>query len=209
MKKICILICITVIIMSFSAVVFADDKVPELSYTSLSAPQPVIAPAEKEAVSGIAVMHDFLITCGFAGAVIFESIAAVDKYTPEITGNDYTLFVEGEQANAFSFKYTDNPTEHIEEVSISEVNDGSGKVISYDAKNNKIIAHNAGEATIYLSQPETETIKAGNSAKYPPKRPFSVQRHDSLSAGKGKVFLRRKGMRPQDRAWQPCISRDG
>ena len=90
----------------------------------------------------------------------------IEKYTPEITGNNYTLLVEGEQANAFSFKYTDNPTEHIEVVSISEVNDGSGKVISYDAKNNKIIAHNAGEATIYLSQPETETIKAGNSAKY-------------------------------------------
>lgn len=90
----------------------------------------------------------------------------IEKYTPEITGNNYTLLVEGEQANAFSFKYTDNPTEHIEVVSISEVNDGTGKVISYDAKNNKIIAHNAGEATIYLSQPETETIKAGNSAKY-------------------------------------------
>ena len=90
----------------------------------------------------------------------------IEKYTPEITGNNYTLLVEGEQANAFSFKYTDNPTAHIHVVSISEVNDGSGKVISYDTKNNKIIAHNAGEATIYLSQQETETIKAGNSAKY-------------------------------------------
>ena len=90
----------------------------------------------------------------------------IEKYTPEITGNNYTLLVEGEQANAFSFKYTDNPTEHIEVVSIAEVNDGSGKVISYDAINNKIIAHNAGEATIYLSQQETETIKAGTSATY-------------------------------------------
>ena len=90
----------------------------------------------------------------------------IEKYTPEITGNNYNLFVDEEQANAFSFKYTDNPVEHIEVISISEVNDGTGKVISYDAKNNKIIAHNAGEATIYLSQPETETIKAGNSAKY-------------------------------------------
>ena len=90
----------------------------------------------------------------------------IEKYTPEITGNNYNLFVDEEQANAFSFKYTDNPVEHIEVISISEVNDGSGKVISYDAKNNKIIAHNAGEATIYLSQAETETIKEGNSAKY-------------------------------------------
>ena len=90
----------------------------------------------------------------------------IEKYTPEITGNDYALFVGEEQLNAFSLKYTDNPIAHIEVVSISEVNDGTGKVISYDAKNNKIIAHNAGEATIYLSQPETETIQAGTSAKY-------------------------------------------
>ena len=90
----------------------------------------------------------------------------IEKYTPEITGNDYALFVDGEQLNAFSFKYTDNPTEHIEVISISEVNDGSGKVISYDAINNKIIAHNAGEATIYFTQQETETIKAGTSATY-------------------------------------------
>ena len=90
----------------------------------------------------------------------------IEKYTPEITGNNYTLFVDGEQANAFNFKYTNNPTAHIEMVSISEVNDGSGKVISYDAANNKIIAHNAGEATIYFTQAETETIKAGNSTRY-------------------------------------------
>ena len=90
----------------------------------------------------------------------------IEKYTPEITGNDYALFVGEEQSNAFSLKYTDNPTAHIQVVSISEVNDGTGKVISYDAKNNKIIAHNAGEATIYLSQPETGTIQAGTSATY-------------------------------------------
>ena len=90
----------------------------------------------------------------------------IEKYTPEIIGNNYALFVGGEQQNAFSFKYTDNPTVHIDVVSISEVNDGSEVVISYDAINNKIIAHNAGEATIYLSQAETETIKAGTSAEY-------------------------------------------
>ena len=90
----------------------------------------------------------------------------IEKYTPEIIGANYNLMVGGEQLNAFSFKYTDNPTAHIDVVSISDVNDGTRKVISYDAKNNKIIAHNAGEATIYLSQPETETIKAGNSATY-------------------------------------------
>ena len=90
----------------------------------------------------------------------------IEKYTPEIIGANYNLMVGGEQLNAFSFKYTDNPTAHVDVVSISDVNDGSGNVISYDAVNNKIIAHNAGEATIYFAQAETETIKAGNSAKY-------------------------------------------
>ncbi len=90
----------------------------------------------------------------------------IDKYTPEITGNNYSLQVDGEQTNAFSFKYTENPTAHISIVSISAVNDGSGKVISYDAANNKIIAHNAGTATIYFTQTETETINAGTSAEY-------------------------------------------
>ena len=103
----------------------------------------------------------------------------IDKYTPEITGNDYTLFVEGEQANAFSFKYTDNPIAHIEVVSISAVNDGRGKVISYDAKNNKIIAHNAGEATIFFTQQETETIKDGTSAKFTVK----VSKHQTAFSG--------------------------
>ena len=103
----------------------------------------------------------------------------IDKYTPEITGNDYTLFVEGEQANAFSFKYTDNPIAHIEVVSISAVNNGSGKVISYDAKDNKIIAHNAGEATIYFTQQETETIKDGTSAKFTVK----VSKHQTAFSG--------------------------
>lgn len=90
----------------------------------------------------------------------------IDKYTPEITGNNYSLQVDGEQTNAFSFKYTENPTAHISILSISAVNNGSGKVISYDAANNKIIAHNAGTATIYFTQTETETIKAGTSAEY-------------------------------------------
>ena len=90
----------------------------------------------------------------------------IEKYTPEITGNNYNLFVDEEQANAFNFKYTNNPTEHIKILSISEVNDGSGMVISYDAANNKIIAHNAGVAEIYFTQAETETIKAGTSATY-------------------------------------------
>lgn len=103
----------------------------------------------------------------------------IEKYIPEITGNNYTLLVEGKQANAFSFKYTDNPTEHIKVISISEVNDGSGKVISYDAINNKIIAHNAGEATIYFTQQETETIKAGTSATYT----ITVSKHQTSFSG--------------------------
>ena len=84
LRKICILLCITVIVMSFSAVVFACEESETVLFTSLSAPQPVIAPVEKEVVSGIAVMHEFFITCGFSGAVAFESVAAADKYMPEI-----------------------------------------------------------------------------------------------------------------------------
>ena len=109
----------------------------------------------------------------------------IEKYTPEITGNNYALFVDEEQLNAFSFKYTDNPTAHIQMVSISEVNNGSEEVISYDAKNNKIIAHNAGKATIYFTQQETETIKAGTSATYT----ITVSKHQTSFGGEAYSML--------------------
>ena len=103
----------------------------------------------------------------------------IEKYTPEFSGNNYALFVDREQANAFTFKYTSNPTVHIEVVSISNVNNGSGKVISYDAVNNKIIAHNAGVAEIYFTQAETETIKAGTSAAYT----ITISKHQTSFSG--------------------------
>lgn len=90
----------------------------------------------------------------------------IDKYTPVITGANHSMEVGDELTSAFSFEHTANPTAHISITSISAINNGNGKVIEYDAANNKIIAHNAGVATIYLEQAETETIKHGTSATY-------------------------------------------
>lgn len=90
----------------------------------------------------------------------------VDKFDPVMTGANTILSVDGQQANAFTFNHVDNPTPHIKVTSIDPINNGNGKVIEYDAANNKIIAHNAGTATIYFTQAETSTIKSGTSAIY-------------------------------------------
>lgn len=90
----------------------------------------------------------------------------VDKFDPVMTGANTILSVDGQQANAFTFNHVDNPTPHITVTSIDPINNGNGKVIEYDAANNKIIAHNAGTATIYFTQAETSTIKSGTSATY-------------------------------------------
>lgn len=90
----------------------------------------------------------------------------IDKYTPVMTGANHSMEVGDEQATAFTLEHTDNPTAHISITSISAINNGDGKVIEYDAANNKIIAHNAGVATIYFTQAETSTIKSGTSATY-------------------------------------------
>ncbi len=90
----------------------------------------------------------------------------IDKYTPVFTGSNQSLKVGGEVSGVFSFEHTENPEAHITVTSISDVNNGSGKVIEYDAVNNKIIAQNAGTATIYFTQAETSTIKSGTSATY-------------------------------------------
>ena len=90
----------------------------------------------------------------------------VDKFDPVMTGANTILNVDGQQANAFTFNHVDNPTPHITVTSIDPINNGDGKVIEYDAANNKIIAHNAGTATIYFTQTETSTIKPGTSATY-------------------------------------------
>ena len=90
----------------------------------------------------------------------------VDKFDPVMTGANTILSVDGQQANAFTFNHVDNPTPHITVTSIDPINNGNGKVIEYDAANNKIIAHNAGTAAIYFTQAETSTIKSGTSATY-------------------------------------------
>lgn len=90
----------------------------------------------------------------------------VDKFDPVMTGANTMLSVDGQQANAFTFNHVDNPTPQITVTSIDPINNGNGKVIEYDAANNKIIAHNAGTATIYFTQAETSTIKSGTSATY-------------------------------------------
>ena len=90
----------------------------------------------------------------------------VDKFDPVMTGANTILSVDGQQANAFTFNHVDNPTPQITVTSIDPINNGNGKVIEYDAANNKIIAHNAGTADIYFTQAETSTIKSGTSATY-------------------------------------------
>ena len=89
----------------------------------------------------------------------------IEKYTPEITGSNATMLVGDELLNAFTFKNTLNPTAVITTKSISDIRDGD-KVITYDAAENKIIAHNAGIAEIYFYQAPTTTIEEGYSATY-------------------------------------------
>ncbi|MBO4987031.1 MAG: T9SS type A sorting domain-containing protein [Paludibacteraceae bacterium] len=89
----------------------------------------------------------------------------IEKYTPEITGSDATILVGEEIPNAFTFKNTSNPTAIITKKSISDIRNGED-VITYDATENKIIAHNAGIAEIYFVQDPTSTIEGGTSATY-------------------------------------------
>lgn len=102
----------------------------------------------------------------------------IDQYTPVMTGSNQSMMVDGEQETAFTLEHVDGPVAHISVISISSVNNGNGKVIEYDAANNKIIAHNAGVAEIYFTQAETETIKKGTSATYT----YTVYKYNSTFA---------------------------
>ena len=84
MKKICILLCVTVLMLSFSAVSFAEPEKKTEKTVCLSAPAVYIVPAENDNVHGAVSMHEFLITCGFSAFIIDGDYVAVDKYTPEI-----------------------------------------------------------------------------------------------------------------------------
>ena len=95
-----------------------------------------------------------------------------------MSGANSTLSVDEQQNTAFSFVHASNPTPHIEVTSIDPINNGNGKVIEYDAVNNKIIAHNAGTATIYFTQAETSTIKSGTSATYT----YTVEKYNNTLA---------------------------
>ncbi|MCQ2348117.1 MAG: InlB B-repeat-containing protein [Paludibacteraceae bacterium] len=72
------------------------------------------------------------------------------------------LTVGDVKANAFTFTHADNPTVSIVENSISPINDGSGKVITY--ADNKITAVNAGSATITFTQAPTDKVEEGTFA---------------------------------------------
>ena len=89
----------------------------------------------------------------------------IEKYTPEITGSNATILVGEEILNAFTFKNTSNPTAIITKKSISDIRNGED-VITYNAAENKIVAHNAGVAEIYFYQAPTTTIEEGYSATY-------------------------------------------
>lgn len=92
----------------------------------------------------------------------------VSKLTPSVTGADHPMKVGEEQTNAFSRSNVDPSTlvAYIDNSDIDDNNNGDGKIIEYDVVNNKIIAHNAGTATIYLYQPETSTIREATFATY-------------------------------------------
>ena len=92
------------------------------------------------------------------------------------------MLVDGTIENAFTLTNVSNDAYfacNISVTSISNVNDGSGKVISYDAKNNKIIAHNAGTATLQFVQTENNDYYGEESPKYT----FTVSKHQTSFSG--------------------------
>lgn len=116
--------------------------------------------------------YNGLVRVGGAGEVYYPSASVtltanwIDKHTPTMTGSNTALKVGEEQEEAFYLYQVDGPVANIDVVSISSINSGNGKVIEYDAVNNRIIARNAGTATIYFYQAETSTVKETTSATY-------------------------------------------
>ena len=92
------------------------------------------------------------------------------------------MFVDGTIENAYTLTNVSNDAYfacNISVTSISDVNDGSGRVISYDAKNNKIIAHNAGTATLQFVQTENKDYYGGVSPTYT----FTVSKYQTSFSG--------------------------
>ena len=114
-------------------------------------------------------------------------ITVRDKARPVYNAN-YTqssadgMLVDGTIENAFTLTNVSNDAYfacNISVTSISNVNDGSGIVISYDAKNNKIIAHNAGTATLQFVQTENNDYYGGVSPTYT----FTVSKYQTSFSG--------------------------
>ena len=96
-----------------------------------------------------------------------EFVITVNRLTPVVSNeSNKTLRVDVTQDNAFTILGGQDLIPHITIKSISDINNGDGQVIEYDPVNNRIIAHNAGEAEIYLEQKQTNTIAAYNSPVY-------------------------------------------
>lgn len=92
------------------------------------------------------------------------------------------MFVDGTIENAYTLTNVSNDAYfacNISVTSISDVNDGSGRVISYDAKTNKIIAHNAGTATLQFVQTENNDYYGEESPKYT----FTVSKYQTSFSG--------------------------
>ena len=114
-------------------------------------------------------------------------ITVRDKARPVYKAN-YTqssadgMLVDGIIENAFTLTNVSKDAYfacNISVTSISNVNDGSGKVISYDIVNNKIIAHNAGTATLQFVQTENSDYYGAESQIYT----FTVSKYQTSFSG--------------------------
>lgn len=120
---------------------------------------------------------------GAAGSKTFTVKGiGIGKAEPEFNANFQqsvadNLLVEGSINNAFTFANVSNDdkfTYSIVVKNISSIAMGD-KVISYDASNNRIIAHNAGTATLQFFQKETEDYSEASSVLYT----FKVNKHEN------------------------------
>ena len=111
---------------------------------------------------------------GAAGSKTFTVKGiGIGKAEPEFNANFQqsvadNLLVDGSINNAFTFTNVSNDdkfTYSIEVKNISSIAKGN-QVISYDAFNNRIIAHNAGVATLQFTQGETDDYIGKSSVVY-------------------------------------------
>lgn len=95
------------------------------------------------------------------------------------SGSNKGMNVGDAQNNAFVLNNAPNAQAHISITSIDDVTDGSGKVIEYNAATNTITARNAGVATIYFTQDETDEVTGGTSATWT----YTVTKKDPSFSG--------------------------